>query len=134
MEQDRKPSASIVQNSASIQAGGSDTAKATAEEPSSTSLVANQIDSNTPPAREEGFAMFKCEQGSALNKIFLENKGKQNENKKNSFLFSRLFFHHFTFYGTDMKLLVHTESNIIISVSRTIPFSELRTPVATKMA
>jgi len=74
-EQERKPSSSTVPNTASIPISGGNVVRATAEEPSSTLLVGNQIDGNTPPTREEGFIMFKSEQGSALNKIFLENKG-----------------------------------------------------------
>lgn len=72
VEQDRKPSvATGVPVTASVQRND----KITTEEPSHIILtVANQAD-NTPPSREDGFGMFKAEQGLALNKIFVENKG-----------------------------------------------------------
>ena len=73
MEQDRKPSVGIgAQLTASLH--GNDPTKISAEEPSSMLLANSNVD-NTPPSREDGFVMFKAEQGLSLNKIFAENKG-----------------------------------------------------------
>lgn len=73
MEHDLKPFVSTgAQLTASLH--GNDAAKISTEEPSNILLSANHVD-NTPPSREDGFVMFKAEQGSSLNKIFAENKG-----------------------------------------------------------
>lgn len=73
MEHDRKPSVGTgAQLTASIL--GNDSTKISTEEPSNMLLSANHVD-NTPPSREDGFVMFKAEQGLPLNKIFAENKG-----------------------------------------------------------
>ena len=73
VEHDRKPSVGTgVLVTASVH--GNDTTKVATEEPSDISLAVYNMD-NTPPSREDGFVMFKAEQGSSLNKIFGENKG-----------------------------------------------------------
>jgi len=72
VEQDRKPSVGTgAQLTASLH--GNDPTKISTEEPSSMLLTNNNVD-NTPPSREDGFVMFKAEQGLSLNKIFAENK------------------------------------------------------------
>lgn len=80
LDQERKCSANTgVSITASYNAN--DTTKTSAEEPSSTSVNVDKQSDGTPPSREEGFIMFKSDQGSSLNKIFLENKEILHEKK-----------------------------------------------------